>query len=385
MPKRRLLKHRGVFFRRFTPAAAAPGTLVTQPEAEPTRVKVMSYGADGFDEFELRPGDLTPIQNRHPRRTTWIDVQGLRDHALIQQIGATLGLHHLLLADAVNVGQRPKVEEYGEVLFVVVRLAQREPEHGFAWEQMAIAMGPGFVATFQETPGDCLDPLRERLRQGKQSLRAHGSGFLGCMIVDGVIDGYFPALEGIGEELERMEDQIINCPSRAALREIYGLKRELMSMRRATWPLREALSHLMRDGHPLLEEDVKPYLRDAADHVIQIVDIIETYRELGASFIDVYLSSLSNRTNQVMRLLTVMSSIFIPLTFLAGVYGMNFDTTKRGNMPELGWAHGYTMFWIISILVAAVMMIIFWRLGWLSGIGRQEAEGPARARDPKQS
>jgi magnesium transporter len=147
-----------------------------------------------------------------------------------------------------------------------------------------------------------------------------------------------------------------------------------MSMRRATWPLREALSHLMRDGHPLLEEDVKPYLRDAADHVIQIVDIIETYRELGASFVDVYLSSLSNRTNQVMRLLTVMSSIFIPLTFLAGVYGMNFDTSKPGNLPELAWAHGYGAFWAVSLGLAALMLGIFWRLGWLSGIGRDQSQ-----------
>lgn len=374
MGKRRQFKHRGVFYRRFTHTAAAPGTLVTQPEAEQTRVKLISYSANSFEESELRAGDLSPIIDRPRDRTLWIDVQGLRDHAIIQQIGEALNLHHLLLADAVNVGQRPKVEDYGEVLFIVVRHAQREPEHGFAWEQMAIAIGPGFVATFQETAGDCLDPLRERLRQGKQALRTHGAGFLGCMIVDGVIDGYFPALEGIGEELESLEDQIINSPTRDALHQIYKLKRELMSMRRATWPLRDALSHLMRDGHRLLEEDVKPYLRDAADHVIQIVDIIETYRELGASFIDVYLSSLSNRTNQVMRLLTVMSSIFIPLTFLAGVYGMNFDRDHPRNMPELGWAHGYTMFWIIAIALAAGMMAVFWRLGWLSGIGRDQNE-----------
>lgn len=374
MSKRRLRSHRGAFFRRFTPAAAAPGTLVAQPEAEPTSVRVMSYSADAIEEFELRPSETGRIENRAPGRTLWIDVQGLRDHAFIQQIGASLGLHHLLLADAVNIGQRPKVEDYGSVLFVVVRLAQREPEHGFAWEQMAIAIGEGFVATFQETPGDCLDALRDRLRQGKQSLRKHGAGFLGCMIVDGVIDGYFPALEGVGEELERMEDEIINAPSRAALHRIYSLKREMMSMRRATWPLRDALSHLLRDGHPLLDEFVKPYLRDAADHVIQIVDIIETYRELGASFIDVYLSSLSNRTNQVMRLLTVVSTIFIPLTFLAGVYGMNFDRDHPHNMPELGWAHGYTFFWIVSLGIATLMLGIFWRLGWLSGIGRNNSE-----------
>lgn len=382
MGKRRHLKHRGIYFRRFTHAAAAPGTLVAQPEAEPTRVKLISYSPTTFEESELRAGDLRQIIDRPRDKTLWIDVQGLRDHALIQQIGEALNLHHLLLADAVNVGQRPKVEDYGEVLFIVVRLAQREPEHGFAWEQMAIAIGDGFVATFQETVGDCLDPLRERLRQGKQALRAHGSGFLGCMIVDGVIDGYFPALESVGEELERLEDQIINSPSRDALHEIYKLKRELMSMRRATWPLRDALSHLMRDGHKLLEEDIKPYLRDAADHVIQIVDIIETYRELGASFIDVYLSSLSNRTNQVMRLLTVMSSIFIPLTFLAGVYGMNFDTSKRGNMPELSWHHGYGVFWAISIALAAIMLTIFWRLGWLSGIGRQDASTSDQSNSP---
>ena len=374
MSKHRLLKHQSVFFRRFTQTAAAPGTLVAQPEADPTRVRVVRFTPDEIEERDLSSEDVGTLRDRPPGQTMWIDVQGLRDHELIRQIGAELGLHHLLLADAVNVGQRPKVEDYGSVLFVIIRLAQREPEHGFAWEQMAIAIGDGFVATFQETPGDCLDPLRERLRQGKQALRTHGAGFLGCMIVDGVVDGYFPALEGIGEELEKMEDEIIDKPSRAALRGIYALKRELMSMRRATWPLREALSHLMRDGHPLLEEDVKPYLRDAADHVIQIVDIIETYRELAASFIDVYLSSLSNRTNQVMRLLTVVSSIFIPLTFLAGVYGMNFDTSRPGNMPELGWAHGYGAFWAVSIALALTMLAIFWRLGWLGGIGREHRE-----------
>lgn len=373
MAKRRQLLHRGIFYRRFTPAAAAPGTLVPNTEAQPTRVHVIAYSRDGIREFDARPGDLSEIESRRPDEVTWIDVQGLRDLSLIQKIGETLGLHPLLVADAVNVGQRPKVEDYGDVLFVVVRLAQREPEQGFAWEQMAIAIGPGFVATFQETSGDCLDALRERLRQGRQSLRTHGAGFLGCMIVDGVVDGYFPALEGVGEELEKLEDQIISCPTRSALHEIYSLKRELMSMRRATWPLREALSHLMRDGHPLLEEDVRPYLRDAADHVIQIVDIIETYRELAASFIDVYLSTLSNRTNQVMRLLTVISSIFIPLTFLAGVYGMNFDRSHPENMPELGWEHGYALFWTISLLLASGMLFAFWRLGWLSGIGRDNS------------
>lgn len=374
MSHRRKLKHRSPFYRRFTSAAAAPGTLVTQPEAEPTRVKLISFNANEFEEMEVRPGDLSPITNRPKDRIAWIDAQGLRDHGMIQQIGDALNLHHLLLADAVNVGQRPKVEDYGSILFIVVRHAQRDADRGFAWEQMAIAIGDGFVATFQETAGDCLDPLRERLRQGKQALRAHGAGFLGCMIVDGVIDGYFPALEGVGEELEQLEDRIIDAPSREALHEIYKLKREMMSMRRSTWPLRDALSHLLRDGHPLLEEQVRPYLRDAADHVIQIVDIIETYRELGASFIDVYLSSLSNRTNQVMRLLTVMSSIFIPLTFLAGVYGMNFDRSHPENMPELGWAYGYRAFWIVSFALAGVMMAVFWKLGWLSGIGKDERE-----------
>ncbi len=374
MAKRRHLKHRSVFYRRFTSAAAAPGTLVAQPEAEPTRVKLISFDADAFEEVEVRPGDLSPIINRPKDRVLWIDVQGLRDHGMIQQIGDALDLHHLLLADAVNVGQRPKVEDYGRVLFIIVRHAQRDAERGFAWEQMAIAIGDGFVATFQETAGDCLDPLRERLRQGKQSLRTHGAGFLGCMIVDGVIDGYFPALEGVGEELEQLEGQIINAPSRDSLHQIYRLKREMMSMRRSTWPLRDALSHLLRDGHPLLEEQVRPYLRDAADHVIQIVDIIETYRELGASFIDVYLSSLSNRTNQVMRLLTVMSSIFIPLTFLAGVYGMNFDRSQPHNMPELGWAFGYRAFWVVSLAMAGGMMVVFWKLGWLGGIGKDDRE-----------
>jgi magnesium transporter len=248
-------------------------------------------------------------------------------------------------------------------------MATVAPAGDAEWEQFGLFVGraaessPGgsdFVITFQETPGDCLEPLRERLRQGRAALREGGAGYLACMLVDAVVDGYFPVLEAYGERLDALETAVLTRPSRDTLRTIYKLKHELMGIRRAVWPLRDTLSQLLRDRSPLLGDTVLPYLRDTTDHSIQLVDVIETYRELAASFVDVYLSSLANRTNEAMRVLTVIATIFIPLTFLAGVYGMNFDT-----MPELRWTYGYLAFWIVSLLLAGSLLLAFHRLGWL--------------------
>lgn len=351
--------------RYFTKPGAAPGTLAPSPTAAPPRVHAFVYNADSIAEIDINP--VTECAYVPPDGSVvWIDVQGLADTGLIQHLGEQFNLHPLLVADIVNVGQRPKAEEYDEVLFVVLRMVLPHDPDEIQWEQVSIVIGPRFVLSFQENHGDCLNPLRERLRAGKKPVRVSGSDYLACMIIDGIVDGYFPVLEHFAERLEEIEERVIARPGPGVLNEIYSVKRDLITFRRAAWPLRDALNRLLRDGHGRIAPATEPYLRDAADHVMQIVDVTENYRELSGSFVDIYLSSVSNRTNSVMRVLTVISTIFIPLTFLAGVYGMNFDTRHEANMPELGWRFGYTAFWLVCALVGGAMMLVFWRLGWLS-------------------
>ena len=330
-----------------------------------------------FDESsleELTP-DLAddPAVLRRPGACLWLDVQGLGDPDLVERVGAAFGLHPLLVADVVNVGQRPKIEEHDDNLFGVVRMTTLEDGGRIRSEQVSVVIGADFVITFQESYGDCLDPLRVRLREGRRRLRAGGSAYLGCMVIDGIVDGYFPVLESCGERLEIVEERVLSAPSQGVVAEVFRMKRELTALRRACWPLRETLAQLLRERHPLLPDAVLPYLRDTTDHVMQIVDILEAYREVAGGLVEVYLSSMSQRTNEVMRLLTVIATIFIPLTFLAGVYGMNFDRSSPSNMPELGWPLGYLAFWAVCLLLTAGLMSVFWRLGWLT---RKDGEDP---------
>jgi magnesium transporter len=316
-------------------------------------------------ELEIeRVGQLS--EHVRPGRVTWIDVQGLGDGSVASELGELFDLHHLAVADVVNTGQRPKAEGYEDVLFCVLRMALLREER-VEWEQFSLFLTDSLVITFQETYGDCLDSLRDRLRNGRKFLRGSGADYLACMVIDAIVDGYFPLLEEYGEQLEDIEDEVLANPDKEVLERIYRLKRELMSFRRATWPVRELLSHLMRDEDERLTHGVLPYLRDTGDHVAQVADVVETYRELATSFVDVYLSSISNKINEGMRVLTVIATIFIPLTFLAGVYGMNFNPELPGNMPELDWPYGYAVFWGMCLVMVAMLLLLFRRLGWLSG------------------
>lgn len=336
-------------------------------------VHVISY-----DRTTLEEGQVSGVEevravlgrDRAAGRVTWIDVQGLGNPELLRSIAEVLELHPLAVADAVNVGQRPKVDAYPEFLYCAIRMVM-SAEHMARWEQVSVFVGHGFVLTVQETIGDCLDPLRERLRQGRKALRGAGADFLGCMLIDAIVDGYFPVLEEFGEDLEELEERVIESADGQVLGEVYRAKRDLMSFRRAVWPLRDTLSQLLRDPHPLLSEASLPYLRDTTDHAMQVVDVVETYRELAASFVDVYLTSVANRTNDVMRVLTVIGSIFLPLTFLSGIYGMNFDTSRPLNMPELGWRFGYVGFWVAAAAITTVLLLMFNWLGWLGRPGRR--------------
>jgi len=300
------------------------------------------------------------------RTVTWINVNGLADIALIEAIGKLFNLHQLALEDVINVHQRPKVEEYDEQLFIVTRMLP-EPTSKET-EQVSMFLGKGYVVTFQERPGDVFEPVRQRLRRDGGQIRKLGADYLVYALLDAVIDGYFPVLERRGEEVEHLEDLVVSKPREALLSVIHETKRDLLDLRRAVWPQREMLSALMRQDGGFIEERTKVYLRDCYDHVVQLIDIIETYREICSGLVETYLSSLSNRMNEIMKVLTIMATVFIPLSFIAGLYGMNFDPkASPWNMPELGWKYGYPFALGLMIAVAAGLLWSFWWRGWFGG------------------
>ncbi len=365
--KKKHTARRSLFRRRLVRPGSSPGTFAVPEGSPPPKLHAIVYDAATIDERDL----ASPSEARaavRPGAVAWIDVHGLGDEAVLRGLGEAFEIHPLALADVANTGQRPKADTYEELLFCVLRMATLGADDGEChWEQVSLCLGEGFLVSFQERPGDCFEPLRNRLRQGRKTFRESGTDYLACMVIDAIVDGYFPVLEAFGERLEAIEERVLERPDQEVLSEIYRVKRDLMAFRRAAWPLRDVLSHLLRDGHPRLTETVLPYLRDVADHVAQVVDVVENYRELAGSFVDVYLSSVSHRTNEVMRVLTVIATIFIPLTFIAGIYGMNFDTSAPTNLPELGWRYGYIAFWAVSLAVTAALLLLFRRLGWLGG------------------
>ncbi len=354
------------FQRRFTRPGAPPGELTTPERFFEPQVELISYDAEVLEV--ARGAELVRDVRAHirPGRVAWFDVSGLGDGSIVGEIGEQLGLHHLALSDVVNVGQRPKADDYEDFLFFVVRMVT-SGEEGLTWEQVSLFVGEGFVLSFQETSVDCFESLRERLRLGRKQVRCAGADYLAVMVLDAIVDGYFPVLEGLGEELEALEDAILAQATRENLEELYLVRRQLMVFRRAVWPLRDVLSHLVREEHALLSPGAVTYLRDTTDHVMQVTDVVESFRELATTLVEVHLSAMGQRTNEVMRVLTVISTIFIPLTFLVGVYGMNFDTTRPGNMPELGWSFGYVGVWAICLVLAGSLLVVFRRLGWLGG------------------
>lgn len=368
------------FRRRRTAVGASPGAIAPPPDEVPPVASLLAWDAESLEDRAVPLEEVAALRPRSGR-VTWVDVQGLGDGAFVGEVGAALGLHPLAVADVVNIGQRPKAERYDDVLFVVVRMATMLDAERCRFEQVSMFLLDGYVLTFQERAGDCLDALRGRIRGNGRRLREGDASYLACMVIDAVVDGYFPVLEAFGEHLEELEAEVVDRPTPHLLERIYRAKRELLAFRRAVWPLRDMLAHLLRDDEHL-PVSVMPYLRDAADHVAQITDIVETYREIAASFVDVYLSSVSQRTNETMRVLTVCATIFIPLTFVAGVYGMNFDTSRPGNLPELALPYGYLLFWVLCVAIGGGMLVLFRRLGWLGGGSAIQGDRSLRRRRP---
>lgn len=356
-----------IFTKRYHPPGTPPGTLLPASgdnAARPLTITLCDYDAGQLIVREgVTPSECASYLSRPT--TTWIHVQGRPGADTLTELGKTFGLHSLVLEDILNTGQRPKVESYEDQLFVVMGLPQRR-DGVFNVAQTSLFLGRNFVISFTDAPGDPFAIVRDRLRDAHGHLRRSGADFLLYSLMDVVIDDGFPTLEQLGERLEEVEDALLALPTRETLAEIHRIKRRLLVLRRIMWPHREILNTLQRDMHALLTEDTRLYLRDCYDHTVQIMELLETYREMTTEMLDVYLSSASNRLNEIMRVLTVIATIFIPLTFLVGVYGMNFGMNGKSPwaMPELDWYYGYPTLWIVMIIIAGGMLLYFKRKGW---------------------
>ncbi len=340
---------------------STPGTLNITSNVHP-EIQLIDYCATTCQQIKsIQPGELVPYIDTNS--VSWVDLQGLGNESILQQVGEVFKLHPLVLEDVVNVPQRPKVEEYDDQLLVITRMVMLSQQSGsFLSEQISFILGDHYLLSVQEeAEHDCFDPVRDRLKTAKGCIRKLGADYLLYTLIDAIIDGFFPVLEEYGEQLELLEDEVVANPSRQTLEHIHRMKRELLSLRRAIWPQRDAINTLIRDESDLISHEVRVYLRDCYDHTVQVLDMVETYREVASSLMDIYLSSVSNKMNEIMKVLTVISSIFIPLTFIAGIYGMNFE-----NMPELKTRFGYFVCLAVMLTVAIVQLTLFWRKGWFA-------------------
>ncbi|CAG0926454.1 Cobalt/magnesium transport protein CorA [Planctomycetaceae bacterium] len=366
MGKRRR-KHETEFRRRSAPGAA-PGTVLADPEAPKSVIRLLAYGPDRFEERNLSSIDeIKPYLRDWP--VLWINVDGLGDTGVINELGEMFKLHKLALEDVVNVHQRAKVEPYPENVFVVARMAELDHSR-IGGDQLSMFVGKNHVITFQERAGDCFDSVRDQVRKDRGRVRASGPDFLAYLLVDAVVDHYFPLLEQFGEIIEDLEDRVVENPNRMLIARVHETKHDLLVLRRLIWPLREAVHALYREPIALVADETRLHLRDTYDHTIQIIDLLETYRETASSLLDIYLSSLSNRMNEIMKVLTIISTIFIPLSWVAGVYGMNFHGGPDAplNMPELSWPLGYVFALFLMLAIVLAEAYFFWRKGWLKAM-----------------
>jgi len=348
-------------------AGMKPGALVHIGEKRIDKVKV---GLIDYNETDFRRTELDSIDEilslKDTPEVSWIDITGLHDISVIEKIGNHFGVHPLLQEDVLNTGLRPKFELSEKIGFFSMKMIYFDKEDQLLSEQISVVFGDKFVITFQEKEGDVFDKVRERIQKTVPRIRFMNSDYLAYSLIDAVVDSYYLVLEHVGEDIESLEDKIVSAFQPELLETVHDLKRELIYLRKAIWPLREAVGGFERDESDLLHDSTKPYLRDLYEHVVQIIDTVETFRDMVSSQLDIYLTGVSNRMNEVMKILTIIATIFIPLGFLAGVYGMNFDTSASPfNMPELGLKYGYILFWGLALLIGVGLFAFFKRKKWL--------------------
>ena len=350
-------------FRRQTQPGAAPGTFIPPPDAAPTKIRVFCYSPTETHEAELSEvGQLTGLLTHWP--VTWVNVEGLADVSMLETLADLFGIHPLAMEDVVHVHQRPKVEDYGEYLFIVTRMI--EEADPLRTDQTSLFLGKKFLLTIQERPGDCLNALRDRIRKHAGRVRHAGPDYLAYAILDATLDAYFPVVEKYGDRMEELDDAIATAPSPKIVSELHRLRTNLLQVRKTMWAQRDALLELIRDDSEFVAAETRVYLRDCVDHTFQILDVVETYREMCADLRDYYLSQNSFKMNEVIKVLTVLSTIFLPLGFITGLYGMNFDPDRSPwNMPELRWFLGYPFSLGLMAATTIGLLIYMKRRGWL--------------------
>ncbi|GAB4112869.1 MAG: magnesium/cobalt transporter CorA [Candidatus Caldatribacteriota bacterium] len=323
-------------------------------------ITVITYNEQEYQEKELKNiEECFPFS--HKSRVTWLNIDGLKDTSLIEKVGNYLGLHPLLIEDITNTGQRPKIEDFEDYIFIILKMIYcTNSKDDLEIEQISLILGPDFIVSFQERKGDVFESIREKIRKGKGKIRKEGVDYLAYNLIDSILDNYFVILENIAEKIEEIEERLLIYPTPKILQNIHELKRNIIFLRKSVWPLREIISRLEKPESKLIKETTQIYMRDIYDHSIQIMDTIETQREMISGMLDIYLSSISNKMNEVMKVLTIIATIFIPLTFIAGIYGMNFHY-----MPELSWRWGYFATLLVMVLVGVLMVFYFRKKKWL--------------------
>ncbi|MHC5075541.1 MAG: magnesium/cobalt transporter CorA [Planctomycetota bacterium] len=343
-------------------AGLPPGTLVYtgKSRSEPVTITIVDYDEKNLEEKEAATVEECFAFKKSPT-VTWIDVDGIHDVSIIEKLGSHFEIHPLVLEDLVNTMQRPKFEDFEKYTFTVLKmLTCDEKTQKIESKQVSLILGPNFLLSFQQKKGDVFNMIRQRIQNSKGRIRRMGPDYLAFSLLDAVVDQYFAVLEGLGDRIEIMEEHLLESPDEKMLSEIHGLKREMIGLRKSVWPLREVISGLERCDSSLIKDETRVFLRDLYDHTIQVIEAVETFRDMVSGMLDIYLSSVSNRMNEVMKVLTIFAAIFIPLTFIAGVYGMNFEI-----MPELKWRYGYLIVWSIMIALMAGMLVYFKRKKWM--------------------
>lgn len=349
-------------FRKSKTVGLPPGTVVYtgDEKAEKVKITLIDYDEKQFLEKEIKHIDEC-FTFKDKTTVTWINIDGLHKTDTIEQIGKHFQVHPLLMEDVVSIGQRPKLEDFENYLFLILKMLYfNEDGVTIEAEQLSLIVGDNFLISFQEREGDVFNPIRERIRKAKGRIRKSGADYLAYSLVDAVVDNYFIILEKLGENLEDIEDELVTEPTPETLVDIHNMKREMIFLRRSVWPLREVISSLERGESALIKKPNRIYMKDVYDHTIQVMDTIETFRDMLSGMLDIYLSSVSNRMNEVMKVLTIIATLFIPLTFIAGIYGMNFRY-----MPELEWRWSYPILWLVMTGISISMLFYFRRKKWL--------------------
>jgi len=333
---------------------------VGEKKVESVRISFIDYDEQSFEEKQVTKIEEC-LKLKNTPTVSWINIDGLHDIELLEKLGKGFELHPLVLEDILSTGQRPKFEDYEKNIFIVLKMLNySEESQSIEVEQVSLILGPNYVISFQERIGDVFENIRDRIRNAKGRIRKMGPDYLAYTLIDAIVDNYFVILERLGEKIESMEEEVVGDPTEKTVQQIHSLKRQMISLRKSIWPLRELIGGIQKSESSLIKETTDFYLRDVYDHTIQIIDTIESFRDMVSGLLDIYLSSLSNKMNAVMKVLTIIATLFIPLTFVAGIYGMNFEY-----MPELKVRWAYGAVWLVMITIAVIMLFYFRRKKWI--------------------